>query len=396
MRYYGNEELRWSFSHKIYKATHCRGFEPLSKMMKKILIVDDEVPIRNLLRQILEAKGYACILAASAAEARECLKQQNFELVLCDILMPGELGLDFIREVLTKHRDTATIMVTAIDDPLVAEAALQMGVYGYVTKPIERNEIIINVSNALRRRELEIANRAYREDLELMAADRTSFLIRLETMFEQLHSPQVAKELIKKIDDWDQPNRIREKVEMTILFADIRGFSTMVSALKLEDIMAFLDEFYGAMTKTVFNNEGSIDKFIGDEVMAFFGAPIALKNCSENGVKTAIEMAASFQQLREKFSNDSPHFENLGIGIGVNTGEVFIGNVGSKTRYDFTVIGIAVNLARRLCSYAGPDQILTTEETISKIPGMVSSEFVENISLKGIPKPVNLHKITPY
>jgi len=396
LRYYGNEELRWSFSHKIYKATHCRGFEPLSKMMKKILIVDDEVPIRNLLRQILEAKGYACILAASAAEARECLKQQNFELVLCDILMPGELGLDFIREVLTKHRDTATIMVTAIDDPLVAEAALQMGVYGYVTKPIERNEIIINVSNALRRRELEIANRAYREDLELMAADRTSFLIRLETMFEQLHSPQVAKELIKKIDDWDQPNRIREKVEMTILFADIRGFSTMVSALKLEDIMAFLDEFYGAMTKTVFNNEGSIDKFIGDEVMAFFGAPIALKNCSENGVKTAIEMAASFQQLREKFSNDSPHFENLGIGIGVNTGEVFIGNVGSKTRYDFTVIGIAVNLARRLCSYAGPDQILTTEETISKIPGMVSSEFVENISLKGIPKPVNLHKITPY
>ena len=396
MRYYGNEELRWSFSHKIYKATHCRGFEPLSKMMKKILIVDDEVPIRNLLRQILEAKGYACILAASAAEARECLKQQNFELVLCDILMPGELGLDFIREVLTKHRDTATIMVTAIDDPLVAEAALQMGVYGYVTKPIERNEIIINVSNALRRRELEIANRAYREDLELMAADRTSFLIRLETMFEQLHSPQVAKELIKKIDDWDQPNKIREKVEMTILFADIRGFSTMVSALKLEDIMAFLDEFYSAMTKTVFNNEGSIDKFIGDEVMAFFGAPIALKNCSENGVKTAIEMAASFQQLREKFSSDSPHFENLGIGIGVNTGEVFIGNVGSKTRYDFTVIGIAVNLARRLCSYAGPDQILTTEETISKIPGMVSSEFVENISLKGIPKPVNLHKITPY
>ncbi len=396
MRYYGNEELRWSFSHKIYKATHCRGFEPLSKMMKKILIVDDEVPIRNLLRQILEAKGYACILAASAAEARECLKQQNFELVLCDILMPGELGLDFIREVLTKHRDTATIMVTGIDDPLVAEAALQMGVYGYVTKPIERNEIIINVSNALRRRELEIANRAYREDLELMAADRTSFLIRLETMFEQLHSPQVAKELIKKIDDWDQPNKIREKVEMTILFADIRGFSSMISALKLEDIMAFLDEFYGAMTKTVFNNEGSIDKFIGDEVMAFFGAPIALKNCSENGVKTAIEMAASFQQLREKFSSDSPHFENLGIGIGVNTGEVFIGNVGSKTRYDFTVIGIAVNLARRLCSYAGPDQILTTEETISKIPGMVSSEFVENISLKGIPKPVNLHKITPY
>jgi len=363
--------------------------------MKKILIVDDEVPIRNLLRQILEATGYQCILSANAAEARECLKQQDFELILCDILMPGELGLDFIQEVITEHRDTAAIMVTAIDDPLVAEAALKIGVYGYITKPIERNEVIINVANALRRRELEIASRAYREELELMVADRTNFLIRLETMFEQLHSPQVAKELIKKIDDWDQPNKIREKVEMTILFADIRGFSSIVSTLKLEDIMAFLDEFYSAMTKKVFNNEGSIDKFIGDEVMAFFGAPIALKNCSENGVKTAIEMAASFQELRDKFSRSISYFQNLGIGIGINTGEVFIGNVGSKTRYDFTVIGTAVNLARRLCSYAGSDQILTTEETLTKIPGMVLSEFVENISFKGIPEPVNLHKITP-
>jgi class 3 adenylate cyclase/AmiR/NasT family two-component response regulator len=367
-----------------------------SKMKKKILIVDDEKPIRDLLRQILEAKGYECTMAASAAEARACLEKQTCDLILCDIVMPGELGLDFIREVLSKYPDTATVMLTGIDDFLVAESALQMGVYGYITKPVERNTIIINVFNALRRLELEIANRDYRANLESMISDRTNFLIRLETMLEQLLSPQVAKELIQKVDKWDQPTQIREKVEMTILFADIRGFSDMVSSLKLEDIVDFLDEFYNTMTKTVFGNEGSIDKFIGDEVMAFFGAPIALKNCSENGVKTAIEMAASFQQLREKFSSDSPYFENLGIGIGVNTGEVFIGNVGSKTRYDFTVIGTAVNLARRLCSYAGPDQILTTEETISKIPGMVSSEFVENISLKGIPKPVNLHKITPY
>ena len=217
----------------------------------------------------------------------------------------------------------------------------------------------------------------------------------LETMFEQLHSPQVAKELIKKIGDWDQPNKTREKLEMTILFADIRGFSSMVSALKMEDIIHFLDEFYTAMTKTVFDNEGSIDKFVGDEVMAFFGAPIALKNSTENGVKTAIEMAASFQELRKKFSGTSSYFGDLGIGIGINTGKVFIGSVGSKKRYDYTVIGTPVNLARRLCSYAAPDQILTTDGTLSKIPGMVSSEFVDNTPLKGIPRHVNIYKIAP-
>ncbi|MBW2104923.1 MAG: response regulator [Deltaproteobacteria bacterium] len=362
-------------------------------MNKKILIVDDEEPIRGLLGQILEAQGYACFFAADASEAREFLEQQIFELILCDIIMPGELGLDFIREVLTKYQDTAVIMVTAIDDPLVAEAALHMGVYGYITKPIERNEVVINVVNALRRRELEIANRTYREDLETMVSDRTSFLIRLETMLEQLHSPQVAKELIKKIDDFDHPNKIREKLEMTVLFADIRGFSSMVSVLKLEDIVDFLDEFYSAMAKTVFDNEGSIDKFIGDEVMAFFGAPIVLENPTENGIKTAMEMEVSFQKLRKRFSRYSSYFENLGIGIGINTGEVFIGNVGSKKRYDYTVIGTAVNITRRLCSWAGPDQILTTKETLNKIPGIVSSEFVENISFKGIPKPVNVYKI---
>lgn len=362
-------------------------------MKKKILIVDDEKPIRDLLRQILMAKGYECTMAASAAEARECLEKETCDLILCDIVMPGELGLDFIREALSKYPDTAAVMLTGIDDFLVAESALHMGVYGYITKPIERNTIIINVSNALRRLELEIANRDYRANLESMVSDRTNFLIRLETMLEQLHSPQVARELIKKVDKWDQPTKIREKAEMTILFADIRGFSDMVASLKLENIVNFLDDFYDAMAKTVFGNEGSIDKFIGDEVMAFFGAPIALENPSEQGVKTAIEMAVSFKELQEQFSKYSSFFKRLGIGIGINTGEMFIGNVGSKNRYDYTVIGSEVNLARRLCSLADSGQILTTEKTLNEVQGMVSSEFVENISFKGMPEAVKVYRI---
>ncbi len=217
--------------------------------------------------------------------------------------------------------------------------------------------------------------------------------VRLQTMFEQFHSPQVVEELIKKTHDWDRPNRMREKLEMTILFADIRGFGNMMTALKLEEIMTFLDEYYSAMTKTVFNNQGSIDKFIGDEVMAFFGAPIALDNSSESGIKTAVEMVNSFRDLKEQFSG-VPSFEGLGIGVGVSTGEVFVGNVGSRTRYDYTVIGSAVNLARRLCSFAESDQIITTERTIDEMDRKVSSEFVKNLSFKGILDPVNVHKIT--
>jgi putative two-component system response regulator len=144
--------------------------------MTKILIVDDEEDVRLLLEQILEKKGYTCVLAVDAGEARGCLKEHDCDLVLCDINMPGESGLELIRDVSAKQRDVAVVMVTGIDDPVVAESVFEVGVFDYVAKPIRRNRILRSVANALRRRELEIANRAYREDLERMVAERTSQL----------------------------------------------------------------------------------------------------------------------------------------------------------------------------------------------------------------------------
>jgi putative two-component system response regulator len=144
--------------------------------VSKILIVDDEEDIRLLLEQILEKKGYACVLAADAGEARDCLKEHACDLVLCDINMPEESGLELIRDVSTKYRDVAVVMVSGLDDPVVAETAFEAGVFDYVAKPIQRNRILMSVANALRRRELEIANRAYNEGLEQVVAERTSQL----------------------------------------------------------------------------------------------------------------------------------------------------------------------------------------------------------------------------
>ncbi len=219
--------------------------------------------------------------------------------------------------------------------------------------------------------------------------------VRLQAMFEQFHSPQVVKTLIERRDNGAQPADMREKLEVTVLFADLRGFSDMLNVLRLEDVMGFLDEYYSVMTKTVLDHEGSIDKFIGDEVMAFFGAPAPLNNSTENGMKTAFEMVVRFQELTERFSKNSAHFKNLGIGIGISTGEAFVGNVGSRKHYDYTVIGHAVNLARRLCSHAESTEILSSERTLKKIDGMVSSEFVSNLSLKGIRGPVKVHRVSP-
>ncbi len=153
--------------------------------MTKILVVDDEEPVRRLIARILENGGYNCTLAANAAEARERLKEQSFELVLCDMKMPGESGLDFIRYVLAEHRDTAVVMVTVMDDPSTAETVLEVGIYGYVVKPFHPKELLIGVKNALHRRQLEIDNRAYRERLEEMLSERIAELRKSKEELEQ-------------------------------------------------------------------------------------------------------------------------------------------------------------------------------------------------------------------
>ena len=144
--------------------------------MKNILVVDDEEPIRQLISDILEMEGYTCTMAASADEAKRFLKKKPFELILSDINMPGESGLDFVRYVFDNYRDIAAIMVTAMEDPQVAEAVFEIGVYDYITKPVSRSSVLISVANALNRRELEISNRTYRDDLEKMVAERTTSL----------------------------------------------------------------------------------------------------------------------------------------------------------------------------------------------------------------------------
>ena len=156
--------------------------------MYRLLIVDDEEPIRQLLGQILGMNHYECCLAADAAEARDYLKKQAFDLILSDINMPGESGMDFMRYALSEYPNTAAIMVTALDDPLTAEEVLDLGVFEYIIKPFGRNGVLISVANALRRRQLEIDNRAYRESLEKKVSDRTTALQ------ESMHKLQEALE----------------------------------------------------------------------------------------------------------------------------------------------------------------------------------------------------------
>lgn len=143
---------------------------------RTILVVDDEEPIRRLLGYMLQTHGYIVTLAADAREARQRMDEHPFALLLCDVNMPGESGMDLVRNILQERPYTAAIMVTGLDSSVLANAALDMGAFGYIIKPFESNEVLIDVANALRRRRLEMENRFHRENLEDIVRTRTMAL----------------------------------------------------------------------------------------------------------------------------------------------------------------------------------------------------------------------------
>ena len=150
--------------------------DPLPARVAHVLCVDDEAQVLRVMTRCLDSWGYQSAAAASVAEARERLEAEQYVLVLCDVNMPGESGIELLRSLATQRPEVATVMVTGQDDPGLAEMALDLGAYGYVIKPFAPNELRISVANALRRRSLELESLAYRDLLELTVRQRTSAL----------------------------------------------------------------------------------------------------------------------------------------------------------------------------------------------------------------------------
>lgn len=139
----------------------------------RILIVDDEEPIRGLIQQIVSREGYECVTASGVDEALAILAHERFSLLISDINMPDKTGLDLLLAAVGLDEEMAIVMATAVDDRSVAVHTLEMGAYGYIIKPFGRNELLISIANAIRRRELEVNNRKYSEGLEELVKERT-------------------------------------------------------------------------------------------------------------------------------------------------------------------------------------------------------------------------------
>jgi len=182
-----------------------------------------------------------------------------------------------------------------------------------------------------------------------------------------------------------------QRKEMTVLFSDIRNFSYFTDNLEPEETVHLLHRYLSEMTMLIHNYEGTLNKIMGDGLMVFFGDPIPMDDDAERAVRLAIEMQKKVRELRAEWSH---YGHELGIGIGINTGYMTVGSIGSEMHKDYTVIGNQVNVASRLESRAGAGQILISQRTYSKVKDLVSVEIIGTIEVKGIHHPVSIYNVS--
>jgi class 3 adenylate cyclase len=192
----------------------------------------------------------------------------------------------------------------------------------------------------------------------------------------------VAREVVTEIlKDPDKIVLSGERREVTVLFCDVRGFTSISERLAPEAVVSLLNAFYTLMIDTTFKHDGTLDKFLGDGVMAVFGAPIYHHDHTLRALRTALAMQAGIRELSEH--RVAQGHAPLRIGIGVNAGTAVAGSVGTEARMEYTVIGDSVNLAARLESYAKPGQILVTDETYAIVKDAIEARALGRLKIRG-------------
>lgn len=213
----------------------------------------------------------------------------------------------------------------------------------------------------------------------------------LKGAFGSYVSPDVVKQILKKGSELQLGG---EKKELTVLFSDVRGFTTYSEKLDPQELVRILNFYLERMSEVIFRNKGTIDKFIGDAIMAIFGAPVEQEDHAIRSCQTAVDMKNELVKVNE---HEVKHGrQELAVGIGINTGEMTVGNIGSRKRFDYTVIGDAVNLAARLeglTKFFGVE-ILVSEYTVNLV-GMDRFLFRElaSVKVKGKDKPVIVYEL---
>lgn len=230
---------------------------------------------------------------------------------------------------------------------------------------------------------LRIANARYGKQVEEEAVVRNSL--------SRLLSPNLVEEIVKGSITMDKRGELREA---TVMFADIRGFTQLTENLEAQNLLSLLNEYFELMVDIIFRYEGTLDKFIGDEIMAVWGTPVRQEDHTQRAVQAAIEMRAALAEFNTK--HNLPDRPILKVGYGINTGSVVAGYMGSRRTHSYTVIGDSVNIASRLCGEAAPGQILVGDPVVDKLSKTLIYETLDRVKLKGKTNKVQVYSVTDF
>jgi two-component system sensor histidine kinase ChiS len=369
---------------EISEKTLVAGIVMLKKSSSYILLVDDVPSNIMLLEKILQDAGYTTASASSGKEALAMAEKSKPALVLLDVMMPDMDGFEVCQKMRTT-KDLQTIPViflTALDDEESRIKGLQMMGDDYLTKPIHMELLLAKVASTLRLHRIreQAAEVESRQQLQAQVKRQMDTAWKInQSLAEKFHlfvPEQLLQRIAPKGVDSIQLGSAREE-EISVLICDIRGFTAITESQLPSQTLAWLNVFFTSMHQAIEHNQGFIDKFMGDALMAVFEEKSCHASDAANAAVMMQQQLAQFNQQRGLYNLQQP----LRVGIGIHTGNAVMGTVGSSLRMEPTVIGDVVNTASRLEELTKLYQCNTiaSEATINRLLGIDSDNItVEN------------------
>ena len=332
----------------------------------KILVVDDVPGNIKMLKAVL-VEDYRLLIATHGPGALEIALAQRPDLILLDVVMPEMDGFEVCQRLKAQEetRDIPVIFVTARQEETDETKGFELGAVDYITKPISPPVVLARVRTQVRlralNRSLEYSNQFIRKT------------------FGRYMSDEVVESILST------PEGLRlggEKKEVTVMMTDLRGFTALGEALGPEEVISMLNLYLKAMTEIILKHKGTIIEFLGDGILALFGAPITREDDADRAVACVLEMQLAMPGVNAK--NREEGYPEVMMGCGVTTGQVVAGNIGSDLRSKYGVVGNAINLAARIESFTVGGQILISESTMQACSARVRVDDQWPVKAKGV------------
>jgi adenylate cyclase len=341
-----------------------------------ILVVDDDPLNRAILRRGLERAGHDVAMAENGLEALEALRAGDFDLVLLDIVMPQLDGFQVLDEMKSDPslRDIPVIMISAVDDPESVIRCIEAGAEDHLPKPFDPVLLRARINAGLARRRLLVLERE-----------------RLHDVFARFLPEGVVEEVLSR--GGDDPRIGGTRVEATVVFCDLRGFTAFAERTPPDRVIDALNRYLGEMADAVLDAGGTLVGFLGDGMMAVFGAPIPDPGHADRALAAVRVMLTERLPRFNEWAREQGFGDGFRMGVGLNSGTIMSGNVGSERRLEYTAIGDTVNTASRIeqLTKEYPFEALLSEDTqrLLTVPAH-DLVFIGDVAIRGRNAPTAL------